>query len=130
VAEEAERFYKNGAPLLQRYLPFWVANLIDRMWVALFSIVAVLIPLSRVVPPIYALRIRSRIFRWYRELRQIEDDLSRKGPRSDDMRDKLTERLDKLDAKAERINVPLAYTDELYRLRQHIRLVRERLAAG
>jgi TRAP transporter TAXI family solute receptor len=126
VAEEAERFYKSGPPLLERHLPFWVANLIDRMWVALFSIIAVLIPLSRVIPPIYALRIRSRIFRWYRELRQIEDDMSRKDPE----REKLTDRLDKLDAKAERINVPLAYTDELYRLRQHIRLVRERLQAS
>jgi hypothetical protein len=30
LAKEADRFYKNGAPLLQRYLPFWLANLIDR----------------------------------------------------------------------------------------------------
>ncbi len=28
----------NGAPLLQRYLPFWLANLIDRMWAVLVSI--------------------------------------------------------------------------------------------
>jgi hypothetical protein len=35
--------------------------------------------------------------------------------------------LDKLDTRASRIAVPLAYTDELYALRQHIDLVRERL---
>jgi TRAP-type uncharacterized transport system substrate-binding protein len=126
LADEAARFYKNGAPLLERYLPFWLANLIDRMWVALFSIVAVLIPLSRVVPPLYALRIRSRIFRWYRDLRHIEDDLSH----TDADADAILRRLNALDLKAERINVPLAYTDELYRLRSHIRLVRERLHAG
>ena len=62
-----------GAPLLQRYLPFWLANLIDRMWVVLLSIVAVLIPLSRVVPPLVEFRIRSRIFRWYGQLRAIEE---------------------------------------------------------
>lgn len=72
LASEAERFYKSGPPLLERYLPFGVANLIDRMWVALISIIAVLIPLSRVIPPLYALRVRSRIFRWYRDLRGIE----------------------------------------------------------
>ena len=77
LAREAERYYRNGPPLLQRYLPFWLANLVDRMWVALFSIIAVLIPLARVVPPLYEFRIRSRIFRWYRNLRQIERDLVR-----------------------------------------------------
>ena len=34
LAAEAQRFYRNGVPLLQRYLPFWMANLIDRMWLA------------------------------------------------------------------------------------------------
>ncbi|MBV8032174.1 MAG: C4-dicarboxylate ABC transporter substrate-binding protein [Betaproteobacteria bacterium] len=123
LAAEAERFYKNGPPLLQRYLPFWLANLVDRMWVALFSIVAVLIPLSRIVPPLYQLRVRSRIFRWYRQLRQIEDDAGQKGAD----RAELMASLSRLDAKASRIAVPLAYTDELYALRQHIDLVRERL---
>ncbi len=123
LAPEAERFLKSGPPLMQRYLPFWLANLIDRMWVALFSIIALLIPLARVVPPLYNFRIRSRIFRWYRQLRQIEDSISSgKGQSSD-----LLEELNKLDAKAERITVPLSYTDELYSLRSHIALVRDRL---
>jgi hypothetical protein len=109
--------------LLQRYLPFWLAILIDRMWVALFSIAVILIPLARVLPPLYQFRIRSRIFRWYRDLRQIEEDMA--GKAADPAR--LMEKLDNLDAKAEHIPVPLAYTDELYALRSHIALVRERL---
>ena len=93
------------------------------MWVAMISIIAILIPLARVVPPLYNFRIRSRIFRWYRQLRQIEDSISAgKIPVAD-----LLEELNKLDAKAERISVPLSYTDELYSLRSHIALVRERL---
>lgn len=123
LAPVAERYLKNGPPLLQRYLPFWLANLIDRMWVALISIVAILIPLARVVPPLYNFRIRSRIFRWYRRLRQIEDSISAaKVPR-----EALLEELNRLDAQAERITVPLSYTDELYSLRSHIAMVRERL---
>jgi hypothetical protein len=93
------------------------------MWVALFSIVAVLIPLSRVVPPLYAFRIRSRIFRWYRHLRDIEERLAEPGA----SRTELLAELDRLESRAERIIVPLAYTDELYSLRTHIQLVRERL---
>jgi TRAP-type uncharacterized transport system substrate-binding protein len=123
LAREAERYYKSGPPALQRYLPFNIANLIDRMWVALISIIAILIPLARVVPPLYQFRIRSRIFRWYRDLRQIEEDMA--GKAADPV--KLLEKLEKLDAKAERIPVPLAYTDELYSLRGHIALVRARL---
>jgi hypothetical protein len=123
LSPEAERFYKSGPPFLQRYLPFWLANLVDRMWVALFSIVAVLIPLSRLVPPLYQFRVRSRIFRWYRNLRLIEAELEE----NERPREELAASLDKLEGRVAAIKVPLSYADELYRLRQHIRLVRERL---
>ena len=123
LAPEAERYFKNGPPLMQRYLPFWLANLIDRMWVVLISIIAILIPLGRVVPPLYNFRIRSRIFRWYRQLREIEDSLSAKKTTAAE----LAAELNRLDAKVARISVPLSYTDELYSLRGHIALVRERL---
>ena len=123
LARESERYFRSGAPLLQRYLPFWVANLVDRMWVALVSIIAILIPLGRVVPPLYAFRVRSRIFRWYRDLREIENEAARAGRPAEE----LLAELNKLDAKAERVTVPLSYTDELYNLRTHIGLVRERL---
>jgi hypothetical protein len=126
LAKDAERYYRTGPPLLQRYLPFWLANLIDRMWVALFSIIFVLLPVSRMVPPLYRFRVRSRIFRWYRNLRLIESELeSRERPR-----DELVQSLDKLESRVAAVRVPLAYTDELYALRQHIDLVRQRLNQG
>ncbi len=123
LARDAERFYRNGPPAMQRYLPFWLANLVDRMWVALFSIIAILIPLARVVPPIYNFRIRSRVYRWYRDLRQIEDEFGRRDADAA----KLLQDLEKLDSKVEHIAVPLAYADELYALRSAIGLVRKRL---
>ena len=69
LAREAERTIRNGVPLLQRYLPFSLANLLERMWLSLGIIIALLLPLSRVVPPLYEFRIRSRVFRWYARLR-------------------------------------------------------------
>ena len=123
LARDAERYYRAGPPLLQRYLPFWLANLVERMWVALLSIAVILVPLGRVVPPLYTFRIRSRVFRWYRDLRQIEDDLGQ----ADSQPQALLARLEKLDAKVERVAVPLSYTDELYRLRGAIHMVRRRL---
>jgi TRAP transporter TAXI family solute receptor len=124
LAAEAARFYRTGPPLLQRYLPFWLANLIDRMWVALFTIIAALIPLSRIVPPLYQFRVRRRIFRWYRQLRGVEAQVAdASAPRAD-----LIAELDRLDARASKITVPLSYADELYNLRSHIALVRARLS--
>ena len=126
LAKDAPRYYREGPPLLQRYLPFWLANLIDRMWVALFSIVAVLIPLSRLVPPLYRLRVRSRVFRWYRNLRLIEAEMEEK----ERSREELLASLEKLEHRVASITLPLGYTDELYALRQHIDLVRARLTQG
>jgi hypothetical protein len=124
LAKEAERFYRNGPPLLQHYLPFWLANLIDRMWVALVSIIAILIPLSRVVPPLYQFRIRSRIFRWYGQLRAVENAHGERPA------DELAKELDAIEARVEHVTVPLSYADELYALRSHIALVRRRLATA
>jgi hypothetical protein len=124
LAKEAERFYRNGPPFLQRYLPFWLANLIDRMWPVLLSIVAILIPLSRTVPPLYAFRIRSRIFRWYGQLRGLEDHIG-KRPSGE-----LLGELDSIEAKVEQVSVPLSYADELYSLRSHINMVRRRLQSA
>jgi hypothetical protein len=94
------------------------------MWLALGIIVAILLPLSRVVPPVYQFRIRSRVFRWYGQLRAIEarmqDGSAKQG--------ELAKELDELDERVGRIHVPLSYADELYALRQNIRLVRERAA--
>ncbi len=123
LARDAERMLRSGTPWLQRYLPFWLANLVDRMWLVLLSIVAVLIPLSRVVPPIYEFRVRSRIFRWYGQLRRIEDEMIAGGDLA-----ALERRVDELDARVERIPVPLSYADELYALRSHIQMVRGKLA--
>lgn len=127
LATEAERLYRAGPPLLQRYLPFWMANLIERMWLVVLSLAALLIPLSRIVPPLYQWRVRSRIYRWYGQLRSLERRLD-KASAADAATPQWREQLDELEARVNEITVPLSYADELYSLRQHIALVRRRLA--
>lgn len=123
LAPEAERTMRTGVPSLQRYIPFTLANLIERMWLALGLIIAVLLPLGKIAPPLYAFRVRSRVFRWYGQLREIEERLE-ESPAS---APGLLEELNALESKVEKIIVPLSYTDELYTLRNHIGLVRQRL---
>jgi len=122
VSREAERAFRSGQPFLQRWLPFWLANLVERMWLALGIILAVLLPLSRIVPPLYQFRIRSRVFRWYAQLRDIENRLQAEPQQADEM----LRELDALDARVGRITVPLSYADELYALRNNIEAVRRR----
>jgi len=121
LAKEAQRFYANGPPLLQRYLPFWLANLVERMWPVLVTIAAALIPLSRLLPPLYTFRIRSRVFRWYRRLRDVENAIGQR-PNAELLRE-----LETIERHVEQVHVPLSYADELYSLRTHIHMVAERL---
>ena len=121
IAKEAERAIKNGPPLLQRYLSFWMANLVERMWLAMGVILALLLPLSRILPPLYTFRVRSRIFRWYGQLRDIELRITPQNKAA------LMQELNALESRTEKITVPLSYTDELYALHSNIALVRKKL---
>jgi len=82
-----------------------------------------LLPLSRIVPPLYEFRIRSRVFRWYGQLRSVED----RAALADTSTADLVEELRQLEMRVEKVNVPLSYADELYALRNHIERVRLRL---
>ncbi|PKO93280.1 MAG: C4-dicarboxylate ABC transporter substrate-binding protein [Betaproteobacteria bacterium HGW-Betaproteobacteria-10] len=122
LSPEAARYFQSGPPFLQRYLPFWLAVLIDRLIVLLLPIVALLIPLLRIAPALYTWRVRSKVFRSYGELKFLEDDLKHHydPARSAEYRS----RLDALDEEASQLHVPLGFTDLVYTLREHVNLVR------
>lgn len=123
IAKEGDRAMNEPVPVMQRYLPFWLANLIERMWLVLGILLAIMLPLSRIVPPLYQFRVRSRVFRWYGRLREIEIDMEKGKAEPAE----LIKELDLLEAQAEKVSVPLSYADELYALRNHIHLVRKKL---
>jgi hypothetical protein len=97
------------------------------MWLAMGLIIALALPLSRIVPPLYTFRIRSRVFRWYAELRDIEQRHESAKDNDAPPVQALLEQLDEMETKVEKIVVPLSYTDELYALRNNIHLVRKKL---
>jgi TRAP transporter TAXI family solute receptor len=123
----AQRFYDSGPPFLQRYLPFWLAVLIDRLIVMLLPLIAVVIPLSKIVPAAYNWRMRARVYRWYGELKFLEMEIGREKPHSRAAMDAFIARLDHIEDGATRRKLPLAFSNELYTLREHINLVRQRL---
>ena len=125
LSDDAKRFYKSGAPFLQRYLPFWAAVFVDRMVVLLLPLLALLLPLLRVAPAIYSWRIRAKIFRLYGELKFLENDIRQHDVA--ERHDSIFARLDRIEEEANNRNVPLAFTDLVYTLREHINLVRKQL---
>ncbi len=123
--ETARRYFKSGPPFLKRFLPFWAADLFDRLLVLLLPLITLLIPLLRIVLPTYRWRVRSKIYRWYRELQAVDDRLGKLGTLEQVGRS-LAE-LDRIEAEVLQVSVPLAYADSLYHLRLHIDFVRAKL---
>ena len=121
ISPIAKRYFTSGRPFLYRYLPFRVAAFLDRIKILLLPLLTLVIPLARFVPPLYRWRIRSRIYRWYRDLLQIESGAATRGARD------AIEALDQLEQDVAEITVPLSHADELYHLKHHIELVRARL---
>jgi len=125
VSPEGDRAINGTPPFWQRFLPFWASNLVERMWLVLGGLVVLLLPLSRIVPPLYTFRVRRRVFRWYARLREIEA----KVDAGTGERNELLDELDELDRVANKVTVPLSYAQELYMLRNNIHAVRKRLLA-
>jgi hypothetical protein len=125
LSDQAERFYKTGRPFLLEYLPFWVAVFLDRIIKILFPVAVILLPLMRIMPWLYSWRNRSKLYRWYGELKYLELEVS-EHPQTDRISDYYA-KLDTIEASVKKINVPLAFYRELYTLREHIELVRERV---
>lgn len=125
ISDDAARYYKSGKSFLYRILPFWLASLADRLLVVVVPLIVLLIPALRVVPSLYAWRVKSRIYRWYGALIAIERNALSEYSAAE--RASLIERLDAIEESVNGLKMPLAYADQFYVLREHIGFVRERL---
>lgn len=128
MSEGALRYYKSGKGFAYRYLPFWLASLVNRAAVVLVPILVVLIPGLRFAPNLYGWRIRRRIYKHYGELMALERAVLE--PMTDEQRDALIEQLDKIDRAVVGMKTPGAFADQAYILRRHIKFVRESLLRG
>jgi TRAP-type uncharacterized transport system substrate-binding protein len=123
LAADALRVYKSGPSLLQRYLPFWLATLVSRLFVLLLPAIGILLPLLRVAPALYTWRVRRRIVYWYRELKAVEATADRANL------GRAMNEIDRIEDAVNQLPVPLGFANQLYDLRQHIDVVRQRLMA-
>lgn len=120
---DAARYLRHGPGFLKRYLPFWVAVWIERMWVLIIPLLTIAIPLSRIAPPLWRWQIDRKVYRWYRHVKRLEAAL--KEARTEQERGRVIAELDALQERVGRVRVPLTHAQPLYQLRAHIALIRD-----
>ncbi len=125
MSADAERAYRSGPNWLNRTLPFWFANFIERMTVLLLPIIGVMIPLFKGVPALYSWQIRRRLIYWYGRLKALEAVIS-ETEGAQDLQLHRAE-LDVIDEAVRNIPLPIWIADQYYILRSAIDLVRQRL---
>jgi hypothetical protein len=78
-----------------------------------------------ILPWLYTWRNRSKYYRWYRELRNFEKDLTERY-RLEEYHD-YQERLDQIEKAVDRIKVSIPFYDEVFILKGHIQMERQKL---
>jgi TRAP-type uncharacterized transport system substrate-binding protein len=125
ISDDATRYYKSGKTLSYRYMPFWLASLVDRILVVVVPALLVLVPALRLIPAVYNWRIRRRIHRRYADLMTLER-VALKAPMGAE-RQRLRERVEEIDKSVINLKIPPAFANDVYVLREHIKFVRDRL---
>jgi hypothetical protein len=139
VPNPARILYKTGElPVVLKSLapkayslgvPFSYTAFINEHWTTLIGVLgmlALLLPLTRALPSLYVWMVRRRLVYWYRQLKAVERKLHT-GVAKQDTEAILAE-FDRIDSHVRAMSVPPYYSNQLYDLRGHIELVRQRLA--
>jgi hypothetical protein len=127
LSDVARNFYRSGPTFLQRTLPFWLAEFVQRMLILILPIAGIVYPLWSLGPKLYYWSMRRRLYPMYKELKMLEREL---GASAADRRASLVKRLEELDRRARDLQVPGMLNESAYALRANIRVLRERLASG
>lgn len=123
--EEAKRYFEYGDTFLEKIFPYWIASNIDRLKILIIPLLTLLFPLFKGFFPLYNWSMRSKIYKWYEEVRQIDnktEELDKK-----DLNKEL-EKIEKLRTEiSKETKVPLSFMGEYYNLQLHIDHVYERI---
>jgi hypothetical protein len=138
VASEARVVYKTGElPVVLKSLaprayslgiPFSYLSFVNTHWttlVGILGILALMLPLTRAIPALYVWTVRRRMVYWYKQLKTLERNLDSAASFDPGV---LQAEFDRIDSHVRRLRVPSYYSSDLYDLRGHIDLVRQRLA--
>ena len=126
VAAAATDFYKNGPSFMQRHVPLWLSVHAQRAIAVLVTVIALSLPLFRLLPLAYNWLTRRRLFYWYAQLKALEASFD--GPMAKHLSEKKAE-IERIEEAVSHISFPLTFSDQLYNLRSHIEIVRRKIAS-
>lgn len=125
---EAQHLYKSGPSILQRTLPFWLAELVQRLAVVLLPIVGILYPLWSLLPKAYRWQMQRRVNRLYVELRHLESAVGKCKTPED--RAHAVTRIENLEHRVLDLKVPKSFGEMSFNLRMHVRALLARVRDG
>ncbi|WP_024931002.1 TAXI family TRAP transporter solute-binding subunit [Methylophilus sp. OH31] len=125
LSTQALNFYKSGLPIIDKYLPFWAATFVNRTLIVILPLLALLIPLTKIIPMVYVWLVKRKLFRYYGELRFLDTQLQEIKSAADV--EECLEKLNEIEAKVVNVKLPVPFSQYAYELRAHIELVRSKL---
>lgn len=125
LSPQAEIYYKDGKPFLQRYLPFWLASLVESLLKVMVPLFAVLIPLSNYVPRAIRWRIQQKTTRCYLRLMALEKRANTEP--HENLQSEFAALAATVDRHLHDKSIPAS---DVYILKEHIELVRRKLASA
>jgi TRAP-type uncharacterized transport system substrate-binding protein len=125
-SEESKRFFKSGRPFLQQYLPFWLANLVGRLFATLVPMLAIGLPLIRLIPAFLGWRERAQLTQLYDEVLALEN---KHYVGAEERAGALT-RLAQIDRLLPSLKLGADHHVDVYNLKAHIDFVVARLRVG
>jgi len=128
LGETAAHYLEHGPSFLHRVLPFRVASTLQRLMILLLPLLTLMIPLFKLAPPLLRWRHRSRIYRWYGDVRRIEREARDAGNSAE--LDAAAAELEQVEDEISQVAVPLSYHEELYNLRLHVDVVQRDIDAA
>jgi TRAP-type uncharacterized transport system substrate-binding protein len=125
-SEVATRYRKSGLPFLTRYLPFWIAEFIDRLAVLIVPLAVVSYPIIGKIPNYRLERKRTRLNKIHEELKLLKTEIvTHYKPEA---YQEYLQQLDKLESRVVDIKTPSSLSESCFLLTMHIDFVRSQLA--
>lgn len=123
--EEAKRYFEYGDTWLEKIFPYWIASNIDRLKLLIIPLLTLLFPLFKGVFPLYTWTMRSKIYRWYEKIKELDNNLDSLS------KEELEKELTNIQALKNEIQketkVPLSFMGEYYNLQLHIELIQKQI---
>jgi hypothetical protein len=124
IHETAKTYMKSGESFLTRWLPYWGVRLVLQLRILILPLLAVWLPILKILPMIYSYRVNRLLKRHYAALRAVESAIAQANT-PQELRDRL-QALEQLRSDLATLSrkVPAHLQRDVYHWRLHVAVVR------